>query len=379
MGWWVVAAKGEAMIDLFRPIAEACSIQVRPDQRRRIALVGAGVIADVAHLPAYRRGGLEVVGITDLDLDRAREVADRHGIERVYDDLDALLADDAVQVVDVAVTASAQPAIARRILGSGRHMLGQKPFAPSSAIARELADLADAKGTVLAVNQQMRYDEGMAAAHRMMELGWLGQITSMTIKVDVWTDWSAWPWICELDEVELWVHSIHYHDLVRFFLGEPESVYGVAGRTPGQLPRGETRTITTYSFAGGARALVTANHENSWGDESATFRLEGDHGAVRGTLGILYNYPSGRPDTLEVVSDRLPTDGWVPYPVTTRWIPDAFLGPMASVLAAVSGGPPPLTSARDNVSTLALVEAIYRSMRSGRAEAPSPAGQPAPE
>ena len=162
------------MIDLFRPIAEACAIQVRPDHRRRIALVGAGVIADVAHLPAYRRGGLEVIGITDLDLDRAREVADRHGIERVYEDLDSLLADDAVQVVDVAITASAQPAIARRVLASGRHMLGQKAICTQLCGRRELADLADAKGVVLAVNQQMRYDEGMAAAHRMMELGWLG-------------------------------------------------------------------------------------------------------------------------------------------------------------------------------------------------------------
>ncbi|MGD0809323.1 MAG: gfo/Idh/MocA family oxidoreductase, partial [Acidimicrobiales bacterium] len=88
-----------------------------------------------------------------------------------------------------------------------------------------------------------------------------------------------------------------------------------------------------------------------------------------------YDYPAGRPDTLEVVSDRVPTDGWVPYPVTTRWIPDAFLGPMASVLAAVSGGPPPLTSARDNIATLALIEAIYRSMSTGRAEVPTPRPQ----
>ena len=103
-------------------------------------------------------------------------------------------------------------------------------------------------------------------------------------------------------------------------------------------------------------------------------RLEGNHGAVRGTLGLLYHYPTGRPDTLEVTSDLLPTDGWVPYPVTTRWLPDAFLGPMASLLAAAAagGGALPLTSARDNVRTLAVVEAIYRSVQTGRAEAPAP-------
>lgn len=363
------------MIDFFTPVAEACRIEVPPAQRLRIASVGAGAIANLAHLPAYRRGGLEVIGITDVDADRAREVAQRHGIARVYPDLDSLLADEAVQVVDVAVPTKAQPGIARRVLASRRHMLGQKPFAPSSAVAAELADLAERHGVVLAVNQQMRFDEGVAAAHRIMELGWLGQVTYLAIEVNIWSEWSDWPWSLDLEELEVRVHSVHYHDAVRWFLGEPGTVYSVGGRTPGQAPRGETRTITTYSFASGARALVTSNHENAWGDQTATLRLEGDHGALRLTLGMLYDYPHGRPDTIEVTSDLVPTDGWAPYPVTTRWLPDAFLGPMASLLAAAAGGPPALTSARDNVGTLALVEAIYRSMRSGRAEAPVLPGQ----
>jgi predicted dehydrogenase len=356
------------MIDLFDEVSRSCVLEVPPAHRLPIALVGAGAIADVAHLPAYRRGGLEVVGLTDLDEERARAVAERHGVERVYPDLDALLEDDRVAVVDVAVPAAAQPAIARRVLSAGRHMLGQKPFAPSASIARELADLADEQGVVLAVNQQLRFDEGVAAAHRMMELGWLGEVTHLTIDVNIWTEWSSWPWMLSIEELEVWNHSVHYHDAVRWFLGEPASLYCAPGRTPGQDPRGETRTLTTYRFANGASALVAANHENRWLDPWARFRLEGDRGAVRGTLGLLYDYPRGRPDTLELTSTVVPTDGWVPYPVTSRWIPDAFLGPMASLLAAAAGGPPPLTSARDNVATLAVVEAIYRSIADGQTQ-----------
>ncbi len=358
------------MIDLFAPIAEACRIFVPDSHRRPIAMVGAGAIADVAHLPAYRGAGLEIAGITDLDAARAAEVAERHGIGRVYRDLDELLADDRVEVVDIAVAAAAQPEIVRQALASGRHVLGQKPFAPTSRVAAELAALARARGLVLAVNQQLRFDEGMAAAHEMVRLGWLGEVTALTITVDIWTEWTSWPWMLGIDELEVWNHSIHYHDVVRWFLGEPASVYATAGRTPGQAPRGETRTTTSYVYGNGARALVHANHENSWGDQRATFRIDGTQGAIRGTLGLLYDYPHGRPDTLEVHSAVLPTDGWVPYPVTTRWIPDAFLGPMASLLAAASGGPAPRTSASDNVATLALVEAIYRSITTGESQRP---------
>ena len=52
--------------------------------------------------------------------------------------------------------------------------------------------------------------------------------------------------------LEIMVHSIHYHDTVRWFLGEPSSVYTVGGHVPGQYPDGETRTQTTMRFPGGA-------------------------------------------------------------------------------------------------------------------------------
>lgn len=54
----------------------------------------------------------------------------------------------------------------------------------------------------------------------------------------------------------------------------------------------------------------------------------------------LYDYPHGRPDTVELNSSVLPTDGWLPYPVTMRWIPDAFSGPMRALLADIAGDDP---------------------------------------
>jgi predicted dehydrogenase len=357
------------VIEQFADVASACTLDVPADWRLPIAVIGAGAIVDVAHLPAYRAGGLDVVGIFDIDGARAHETAGRHGIGTVYDTLADLLDDERVRVVDVAVTAQAQPAIVRAALVSGRHVLGQKPFAPTAGTAAELADVADARGLVLAVNQQLRYDEGMAAAHRMVELGWLGTLTAMTIEVDIWTAWESWPWMLQAPRLEVMNHSIHYHDVIRWFLGEPTLVYCAGGRTPGQAAAGETRTVTTCRYDSGAVSMVHANHENARGDNSAVFRIDGSHGSIRGTLGLLYDYPSGRPDTLEVNSSVLPTDGWLPYPVTTRWIPDAFLGPMGSVMKAVATGTPPRTSARDNVGTLRLVEAIYSSMETGTAQA----------
>lgn len=331
----------QSLIDQLAAVARDVRLEVLAEHRRPIGIIGAGAIVDLAHLPAYVRAGLEVVAVTDLDQARAHDVARRHGVPVVHASAADLLADGRIEVVDVAVPGVAQPRLVRQALATGHHVLAQKPFAPTVDEASALVELADQCSLVLGVNQQLRYDEGVAAAHAMVDRGWIGELTSLTVDVDIWTEWRDWPWMLTTDRLEIVNHSIHYHDLVRWFLGEPTTVFCATGRTPGQAPSGETRTISTYLFASGARALVASHHENDHGDGRATFRIDGSHGAIRGTFGLLYAYPSGRPDTLEIHSRVLGTDGWVPYPVTRRWIPDAFLGTMGSVLAAAAGGAAP--------------------------------------
>ncbi len=351
-------------------VREEVRLRVPAAARRPILVVGAGAIVDTAHLPAYRAAGLPVVGLVDPDRRRAEEVAARHGIGRVHTDLASALADDEVEVVDVAVPADRQPAIVTAALQAGKHVLAQKPFAPDAATGERLVRLAETRARVLAVNQQLRFDEGAAAAYAMVRRGWIGQVSALTIAVDVWTPWESWPWLLRAPRLEIFYHSIHYHDLVRWFLGEPSRVFCLAGRRPGQEAVGETRTVSSYSYRDDLVATVAATHANDHGDARAEFRIEGTEGVVKGTFGLLYDYPTGRPDTLEITSRVLGTDGWLPYPVTTRWIPDAFLGPMASVLAAAAGGPAPRSSGRDNLGTLRLVEALYTSAETGESVVP---------
>lgn len=355
------------MLEQLAPIAAEAAIRTT-DRPLSIALVGAGAIVEYAHIPAYQAHGFPIAGVFDLDQARARAVADRFGIPRVYASLERLLGDPAVGVVDIAVPPWVQPGILRSVVAAGRHALCQKPFALDMSTALELAAEVEASPVKVAVQQQMRYDEGIAAARSMVRRGWIGAVTAITFDVDIATDWSAWPWLVESDRLEILYHSIHYFDSIRSILGTPERVFSAAGRRPGQVATAETRSISVLLYADGVRALVHANHENQGGDVSATFRIDGTDGAIRGTVGLLYDYPHGRPDTLEVFSRTLPTDGWLSYPVTNRWLPDAFAGPMADLQAWIAGGEPAPTRVEDNLGTLALVDALYRSIASGQSE-----------
>ena len=353
------------MIDQFREVAEAVKLEVKPENKRKIGICGAGGIVDGAHLPAYKKAGLEVVAIFDTDNAQAQDVAKRHGIPTVYKTLVELLSDANVEIVDIAVPAAAQPEIFAQVAAAKKHILAQKPFATTVAAGVAMVKQAKDAGIIAAVNQQLRFEEGVAAAHKMVDLGWIGTVSNFSINVNLITPWELWPWAKDLDRLEVMLHSIHYHDLIRWFLGDAKTVFCAAGRTAGQFPKGETRTISTALYKSGVTSLVHANHVNRGGDNYAEYRIDGDKGSIRGTLGLLYDYPNGRVDTLEVNSQVVPTDGWMPYPVTTRWFPDAFIGTMGSVMDAVSTGAPLRASVADNIGTLKMVEALYKSMDSG--------------
>ena len=353
------------MIDQFREIADAVKLEVKPENKRKIGICGAGGIVDGAHLPAYTKAGLEVVAIFDTDNAKAQDVAKRHGIPTVYKTLAELLADPKVEIVDIAVPAAAQPEIFAQVAAAKKHILAQKPFATTVAAGEAMVKQAKDAGIIAAVNQQLRFEEGVAAAHKMVELGWIGTVSNFSINVNLITPWELWPWAKDLERLEVMLHSIHYHDLIRWFLGDAKTVFCAAGRTAGQFPKGETRTISTALYSSGVTSLVHANHVNRGGDNYAEYRIDGDKGSIRGTLGLLYDYPSGRVDTLEVNSQVVPTDGWMPYPVTTRWFPDAFIGTVGSVMDAISTGAPLRASVADNIGTLKMVEALYKSMDSG--------------
>jgi predicted dehydrogenase len=350
-------------------IAAACDLTVPAAHRRPIGIVGSGAVLDVAHLPVYRSAGIPVPAMWARNARHAERLAKAHGIERVYGTLDELLADPEVAVIDIAVSPEAQVEIALRALDAGKDVMCQKPFALDVLDGIAIAERAEAMGRRVAVQQQMRFEEGILAARAMVAKGWIGEVTSIAVDVNISTDFASWGWLGVVPRLEIYFHSIHYVDTIRSILGEPASVFGTQWRRPGQKPVGETRTAAILVYPGDVRATILSNHENVAADNEARWRIDGSEGSIRGTIGLLYNYPHGRTSTVEVFSRVLPTDGWLHYPVTGRWIPDAFLGPVGSLLRAIAQGGEPETSARDNLATLRVVEALYQSGDTGQAVA----------
>ena len=336
-----------------------------------IGIVGCGAIVQAAHLPAYSKAGFRVVAVADRDADLARATAERFGVPSAYGSADELLADPAVQVVDIAVHPEIQHGIALSALSSGRHLLCQKPLAEDFPAARELVEAAESAGAVLAVNQQMRWEQLVRGIAHLRDSGELGDVVDVFIDIDMRTDFSDWPWIARRSRVELFYHSIHHLDTVRFLLGDPTAVWSSLARHPEQDTPGETRSLTSLEYPGDVRACVRAFHSN-WSDSPrAEIHVRGTRGHVDGELGLLYDYPHGRPDLL-----RFTPRGGEPqeHRYAGSWVPDAFEASMADLLAAVVRGTTPSASGRDNLATLRVVHAAYLSAAEGRRVDPAEIG-----
>ncbi len=126
--------------------------------------IRAGVIG-VGHLGQHHARlyaslpGAQLVGVSDQSIERAKVVADRHGV-RVFHTAEELLPQ--VDVVSVAVPTSGHYAVAKACLLAGKHVLVEKPLAVTPAEAQELVQLAQQKGCCLQVGHSERFNPIMA-------------------------------------------------------------------------------------------------------------------------------------------------------------------------------------------------------------------------
>ncbi|MDQ0390556.1 Gfo/Idh/MocA family protein [Labrys monachus] len=334
-----------------------------------IGCIGAGMIMAEVHLAAYREAGFTVAAIASRTPAKAAAVAERYGIATVHDTPEALIEDPAVAILDIAFPPDRQPALIRRALAQPhiKAILAQKPLALDLAEARRLRDEAAAAGKILSVNQNMRFDQAMRVLKQILDRGDLGTPVIATIEMRAIPHWQGF--LADYDRLTLANMSVHHLDVLRFLFGEPDEIYTTARQDPRTaFAHKDGITVSTLKFPTGVLAV---SMEDVWSgpreegfdsDIYIKWRVEGTDGVAQGTIG----WPDGKPSTLRYASKRSTGGHWVEPRWSTMWFPHAFIGVMEQLQYAVRTGTEPELSVADNVRTMALVEAGYRSMAENR-------------
>ncbi len=333
-----------------------------------IVIVGCGGIVHDAHLPAYAKSGLPVAGLFDIDQGKAEQLADDFGIDCVYARLAEAIADTSV-VFDLALPPDAvQETVAA--LPEGSVALIQKPLGRNFEDAREIVRTCRARHLTAAVNFQLRFSPMMLAVRDAIDHGMIGDITDLSIHLTLRQPWELWPFMANLEAVEVIMHSIHYLDWIRSVLGEPRGVYCHSVKHPDHPDLADARTSTILDYGHKARCCLSLNHtwKHAGPFQEAGVRIDGQNGAAYVKLGLLLNYPEGEPEEVHIKTEGT---SWVSVPMSGRWFPDAFVGVMANLQRFAAGEDPTLHTAVDDAArTMALVEACWQSSRSGATPVP---------
>lgn len=120
----------------------------------KIGVAGAGVFGNNHANKVKGDTRAQLIGIFDLHLDRAQELAAKHGVKG-FDNLEEFLSQ--IDALVVATPAVAHGGVARAALNAGKHCLVEKPLAASAEDAKILCEISEAKGLILQAGHQERY------------------------------------------------------------------------------------------------------------------------------------------------------------------------------------------------------------------------------
>jgi predicted dehydrogenase len=318
--------------------------------------VGAGQFASI-QLDAWSQvPEVEIVGLVNRTLPRARELAARHHIPVVGIDLTALLGELQPDFVDICTAVETHLPLTAAAVAAGVPVLCQKPMAPTLAESRELARLAAVVPVM--INDNWRWQAWYREIRRLLDAGALGAPQSCLLALRTADGagpepYARQPYFRTMERFLVFETGIHYLDTLRFLFGEVTRLHCVTRRL-NPVIRGEDAAVITLEFASGLTAVWDGNRVAPFPCERPPFngfmRLDG----AEATLEV---DPFGRM--------TLTPRGGPPRPHSYT-IPPGYRGGSAVAaqrhfIECLRTGTPFETSAADYLRTTELVFAAYES------------------
>ena len=323
----------------------------------RWGAVGASWIAQDFVIPALRESGAAVTAVYSHDPDRATSYAAKNGIAGAYSDLDAFLADPAVEAVYISSTNQMHHRQVLAAAAAGKHVLCEKPMAMSLDEGREMVAACDSAGVVLAVNHHMRNGPTLRAMKRLLQEGAIGKPLAIRIFHAFLLPGSMRTWRVSRPDAgggAILDLTSHDADNLRFLLeDEVDDVVAISSAQRFADGPVEDAVMGVIRFRGG---VVASFHDAfTIGNSPTGLEIHGTEGSLIGTE-VLRQGPVG-----EVTLYR--GDEVVPVDVGPR--ENLYVRGIDLFTEAVLGSGRPAVTGEDGLRALEVALAVAESAHTG--------------
>ena len=334
-------------------------VEYRPvfptDYRPGVGLIGVGGIVREAHLPAYDKYNVNVIGAYDVSPEATRGITEQFGIPNIFDSLDELLTHPDIDVVDIATHPEHRKPLIHKALEAGKHVLSQKPLATDMDAAREIVEDADRHGLKLAVNQNGRWAPPWRVATLLVQNGVIGEVLAVTHLYDTSLAWTVGTHFDDIAQFAVYDYSVHWFDISRCWLEgkTASSVRARDYRTPNQPDESKTPwgMWAEIAYDDGSHAMIRGAGYARTNKPGHPFWIHGTEGTIRGSaLGNNF-----------VELDK--GDAICRYHLEGSWYPEGFAGTIGELFCAIDENREPFNSARHNLLSLQMTLAACESAR----------------
>jgi predicted dehydrogenase len=348
-----------------------------------VGLIGCGKVGQIHAAALSGIAETELTAVCDVDAERVRAFADRHGA-RGYTDVDAMVREGKVEAVIIGTPHPLHAAPAIRAAEAGVHVLVEKPLAATLADCDAMLAAANRAGVLLGAISQRRFYEPVRRIKEALDAGKIGRPALGVFTMYSWREpayYQSDPWRGKWDTEGGGVlvnQSPHQLDLLLWFMGPIAEASGYWANVNHPTVEVDDTAVAVLRFRnGGLGAIVTsvsqkpgiATKVHVHGTNGASVGVETDRGAtfIAGVTAIaepplndLWTIP-GEEHLLEAfqVEDRA---RFTQIDATTHY----HTLQIQDFVRAIREGRPPLVTGADGRAVVELFTAIYRSNREGR-------------
>ena len=325
-------------------------------------MVGCGSMSS-EWIRSAKELGVQITSLVDVNPEAARKQAATFQLEAlIFDNLSEAIKRSPAQLLFDCTIPATHVDVDLEGLSHGLHVLEEKPLAPNLASAKQLIELAQKNGLAHVVVQNRRFNAGIRKIRRLLDRGFIGDLTSVNIDFLVPAHFGGFRE--KMDHVLLTDMAIHPFDAVRFITrANAQTVYCDEWNPKGSWWQHGAAANAIFQMDGGIRfsfrgSWCAEGLRTSW---DGIWRITGTKGTIvwDGLDDIRDEYvkvPEGffyEQESLHVMEE--------PDPAETR----GHFSVMTQFLRQVTEGIPAETRSLDNIHSLAMVLAAIESANAG--------------